>query len=425
MEHKPFAHNPLLPAHAFVPDAEARQWRDGRLYLYGSWDIEGRNDYCSTLYHVFSTDDFIKWTDHGVSFRSAGEGGEVGWSQSNLYAPDAIYRDGKYWLYFCLSDGSEGVAESDAPAGPFKRATRIEGMEGIDPGVFIDDDGQAYIYWGQFDAVRAARLNPDMRTIDMSSVVQPLSVAEHNFHEGSSVRKHNGIYYYVYADTGRHGERPTCLGYATSTSPLGPFTYRGVIIDNFSCDPAVWNNHGSIAEFNRQWYVFYHRSSRSTIFNRRVCAESISFNADGTIPEVEMTSQGPGGPIEAIYVLDGGIACLLHGSVRVDACPLGGEQLAKAASGDWAAVKYLDFKDGTARFSATASSVGGGTIELHLDSPDGPVLGSCAVPDTGDGGKYVSVSCPVSGAAGVHALYLVFACNTDGGEVNLARFRFV
>jgi hypothetical protein len=424
MENMHDARNPLLPRDVFVPDVEARQWADGRIYLYGSWDIGGRDDYCSTLYHVFSSPDLANWTDHGVSLCTTGANSAVGWSGANLYAPDAVYRNGLYYLYFCLSDGSEGVASSTCPAGPFKDAVRIPGMDGIDPGVFIDDDGQAYIYWGQFDKVRAARLNPDMKSIDIDSIVQPLSVAEHNFHEGSSMRKRNGIYYYVYADTGRHGGRPTCLGYATSSSPLGPFTYRGVIIDNFSCDPAVWNNHGSIAEFNGKWVVFYHRSSRGTIFNRRVCAEPITFQDDGAIPEVEMTSQGVGSPIGAHGAIDAGMACLLGGNVRIDGCPLGGEQLAQIKCGDWAAYKYLDFGSGPSKFAATASCPGGGRIELRLGSPDGPVIGSCAVPDTGVESKYVTAACPVQKTGGIHALYLIFTGLGDGAAMNVARFQF-
>jgi beta-xylosidase len=180
-----YAHNPLLPTSEFIPDVEARQWQDKRLYLYGSYDIAGRADYCSAAYHVYSSLDMVNWTDHGESFRSSGEGSKVEWTDSILYAPDVVYNNGIYYLYLCLSDESEGVASSHSPFGPFEKATRIDSMRGIDPGAFIDDDGQAYIYWGQFDNVRAAKLLPDMCGIDESTVVQPLSVADHNFHEGS------------------------------------------------------------------------------------------------------------------------------------------------------------------------------------------------------------------------------------------------
>lgn len=170
---------------------------------------------------------------------------------------------------------------------------------GIDPTVFVDDDGQAYYYWGQF-SLKGAKIKPNMTELDEASIRDSLiDSREHFFHEGSFVFKRKGIYYVLYAHEGRRDRRPTSLGYATSSSPLGPFTYKGVVIDNFGCDPETWNNHGSIAEFNGQWYVFYHRSSHGSQIMRRACAEPIEFNADGTIDEVEMTSQGAGKPLDA------------------------------------------------------------------------------------------------------------------------------
>lgn len=104
--------------------------------------------------------------------------------------------------------------------------------------------------------------------------------------------------YLVYADLSR-ADMPTCIGYATSKAPFGPYTYGGVIVDNDHCNPNNWNNHGSIAKFNGQWYVFYHRSTHGCNKMRKACVEPITFNPDGSIPEVEMTSQGAGGPLEA------------------------------------------------------------------------------------------------------------------------------
>ncbi|MDG0813853.1 family 43 glycosylhydrolase [Cohnella rhizosphaerae] len=131
--------NPLLPPGTFVPDAEARAWSDGRLYLYGSLDIEGNTAYCSCEYKVFSSGDLKQWTDHGVSFRSRGEASGVPWSEMPLYAPDCICVDGKYYLYFCQADNGEGVAVGDAPQGPFADAVPVQGAHGdaIDPAVFF------------------------------------------------------------------------------------------------------------------------------------------------------------------------------------------------------------------------------------------------------------------------------------------------
>jgi arabinoxylan arabinofuranohydrolase len=368
--------NPILPIGVYVPDAEAHVGADGRMYIYGSWDIVN-NDYCSTIHHVFSSADLLNWTDHGEIFHSAGAHDDVPWSDAKLYAPDAIYKNGTYYLYFCLSDGGEGVATSTSPYGPFTNASQIAGISGIDPAIFVDDDGQAYYYWGQFNS-HAAKLKPNMIEIDTATIKDNvLTEATHHFHEGSSMRKRNGIYYYVYADIERNGT-PTCLGYATSTSPLGPFTYRGVIIDNAGCDPAVWNNHGSIAQYNGQWYVFYHRSSHGTRFLRRVCVEPITFNADGTIPEVTMTSQGAGGPLGATAQTEAELACKLSGTVHSEDCGEGGEDLGYISNGDYAVYKNIDFGSGVSGFSARVASAGtGGNIEIRLKFTGGGTSQNC------------------------------------------------
>ena len=185
------------------------------------------------------------------------------------------------------------------------------------PPVLVDDDDQVYYYWGQFH-LRGAELPPDLHAIQPETLqTNLLNEAEHGFHEGASIRRHNGIYYLVYADISRG--KPTCLAYATSLSPLGPFTKRGIIIDNIGCDPETWNNHGSIAAFNGQWFVFYHRSSQASMFNRRVCVEPIHFNGDGTIDEVAMTTQGAGAPLPPTQPIEEWRACLLNGRVRTAA----------------------------------------------------------------------------------------------------------
>ncbi|MCR5264878.1 MAG: family 43 glycosylhydrolase [Clostridiales bacterium] len=280
--------NPILPLDVFVPYVEAHVWDDGRIYLYGSFDIRGRRGYCSDRYHVYSSDDMVNWTDHGVSFSL----GMTEWAKDlgALYAPDCAYRDGKYYLYYCVPDGRCGVAVCDSPTGPFKDIGPMEHVRGIDPAVMIDDDGQAWFYWGQFDNVRAAKLKDNMTEIDPDTAVQPLSVAGHEFHEGSSVKKINGRYYYLFTDTHRHGNRATCLGYAVSDRPDRGFEYGGIVIDNFGCDPKSWNDHGSLCQFKGQWYVFYHRSTHCGEFSRHVCAEPVYFDDNGRISELKMTS---------------------------------------------------------------------------------------------------------------------------------------
>ena len=250
---------PYFSPGVYIADPTARVNADGKMYIYGSLDtVPG--SYCSERYHVLSSGDLLRWRLHPNTFASKGENDAVPYADGMLYAPDMMQRNGAYYLYYCMSDGSEGVAVSKSPAGPFADGKKMEGIRGIDPTVFTDDDGQAYYYWGQF-AAKGARLNPDMKTIDFASAKDSLlTEKEHYFHEGGFMFKRAGVYYFVYTHIGRQ-DRATCIGYATSASPMGPFKYGGVIVDNAGCDPESWNNHGSVVEFKGQWYVLYHRST--------------------------------------------------------------------------------------------------------------------------------------------------------------------
>lgn len=396
-------HNPILPLEYHTPDCEGHVMPDGKLYLYGSFD-ESDEVFCSEKYHVVSTADMENWTFHDVSFRGeqvpwfndpdAPKYQGIDWSRPTpfilkmmeelnvseelekavgaeendwnraplLFAPDAICKDGRYYLYFCMSDDSEGVAVSDRPEGPFKDPVRLP-CGGIDPAVFIDDDGQAYYYWGQLYA-NAVKLNPDMVSFDENEIVHDIiTEQEHCFHEGSSMRKIGDTYYYVYADIERG--RPTSLGYATGSSPLGPFTYRGIIIDNAACDPQSWNNHGSIECVNGQWYVFYHRCSRGGQMHRRLCAEPITILEDGTIPEVKMTSQGAGKPFGPGETIFGYQACEVSGTTCIDIDGKGGEWLSRISDGDEAVFRYVESQDGFR--TAEIQAEGKGEIHIFMD----------------------------------------------------------
>jgi arabinoxylan arabinofuranohydrolase len=396
--------NPVLPTHLHIPDPEAHVMPDGRVYIYGSWD-QDEKVYCSREYGVFSSSDMINWVDHGVSFQSsqvhwvfdetAPKYPGLDWSSSSpsiqkivqqyremyekaaksgvvlelpespkdlLFAPDAIYRNGQYYLYFCMSDDSEGVAVSDNPQGPFMNPIQLP-CGGIDPAVFIDDDGQAYYYWGQIDS-KAVKLKDNMVEFIENTMVEKLvTEVEHYFHEGSSVRKRGETYYYVYSSTVRG--KATSLAYATSRSPLGPFEYRGVIIDNDGCDPQSWNNHGSIEEVNGQWYVFYHRSSRNSKEYRRLCVEPIFFNEDGTINEVPMTSQGAGSPFGCGERIEAYRACQLSGSIYIAPTDVMEECLLGIKSGDQAIFRYTEWNTIVNEVAIQAS--GNGEIAIYLN----------------------------------------------------------
>jgi arabinoxylan arabinofuranohydrolase len=154
--------------------------------------------------------------------------------------------------------------------------------------------------------------------------------------------KRNDIYYLVYSDISRE-DKPSCIGYATSKNIMGPFQYQGVIIDNDGCNPGNWNNHGSIAEFNGNWYVFYHRSSHACKTMRKTCIEPIFFDGEGKIKEVEMTTQGVSPPLNPKSKIEAEYACLLHGNVRIEQVSQENEILTKFNRSDAAIYKYIDF----------------------------------------------------------------------------------
>lgn len=407
------AQNPIVPPGVYIADPSAHVWRDGKMYVYGSRD-ESPNYYCSRSYQVLASSDLEHWTVSPQSFASKGPGDQVGYSDDYLYAPDAQYRNGLYYLYYCLSNGTttEGVATSRSPLGPFVNGANIAlyGKNQIDPCVFIDDDGQAYYIWGQFNA-KIARLKANMTEIDPTTIKDSvLAQKQHHFHEGGYMIKRGGLYYFIYADISR-ADRPTCIGYSTAASPMGPFTYRGVIIDNDHCDPGNWNNHGSLVEFKGQWYVFYHRSTNGCNTMRKACLEPIHFNPDGSIPEVEMTSQGAAGPLNAFETLDAERACLLMGNVRIQTYSPTNEVLAGIHPNDKAAYKYLDLGKGA---DSIVLRVAPGRhkckIEIVFDDSWDAPAGTVDVPAAaGDTDHWITIGTRLHRTAGVHALWLRFS----------------
>jgi len=441
--------NPILPIYIHIADPEAHIMPNGRVYVYGSWDQYDDDTFCSKEYRAISSDNMIDWIDHGISFDSSQvkwifdkekvRYPKVGWevpspflqkirekklktksdddleqkrvdkasiyksshlSLDLLYAPDAIYRDGKYYLYFCAQDDSEGVAIADNPEGPFKNPVQLP-CEGIDPAVFIDDDGQAYYFWGQLRASGAKLKDNMVEFVEESIVNRIVTEEEHGFHEGSSVRKRKGVYYFVFTCIKRG--KATSLAYATSKSIFGPYEYRGIIIDNDGCDPQTWNNHGSIEEVNGQWYVFYHRSSGNGKTRRRLCIEPIFFKEDGTIQEVLMTSQGAGRPFGIGEKIDAYRACHLSGSVYISPLKNGYEGLTNIKEGDSALYRYVEWENPV--YSILVEASGSGEIEIYMDC-ETEATGSVLVRN----GEIVASS--FKGSCGKHEIKMKF------GKVN-------
>lgn len=251
-----------------------------------------------------------------------------------------------------------------------------------------------------------------MTDIRQDSVVPRLvTEEEHGFHEGASVRKRDGLYYLVYSSISRG--RPTSLAYATSRSPLGPFKYRGIIIDNAGCDPESWNNHGSIEEVNGQWYVFYHRSSRASRAHRRLCIEPITFGADGSIPEVQMTSQGAGRAFNLGETIDAFRACELSGTVFSGPDSEGREVLQRIGQGDTAIYRYVQWD--TLAETVRIEGRGSGRISVFLDDEERPLVTVLVENGVGHAAQF-------SGKAGRHCVTLEFAV-TDGLELQTISFR--
>ena len=419
--------NPIVPAGIYIADPSAHVWKDGKMYIYGSND-ESRDHWCSHIHHVLSSADLLHWELTRDVFASKGPGDQVPYNDNLLFAPDCAFKNGIYYLYYCQPSKTEaeGVAISQSPVGPFVNGMKIHtgGISEIDPCVFVDDDGEAYYIWGQFTA-KVARMKPNMTEIDLATIKDSVvTEKEHFFHEGGYMVKRNGIYYFIYAHMGR-ANRPTCIGYSTARSPFGPFKYGGVIIDNSHCDPAVWNNHGSIAEFNGKWYVFYHRSTHNSQMMRKACVEPISFNPDGSIIEVEMTSQGAGGPLVATSLIEAERACLLFGNIRIRAFSANQEELGGIRNKDNVAFKYLDFGEGVDVFEIrVAPGRKGGSIQLALDQPWHPAIGTVEVKPGKGEKRWQTLTCKVKKTSGVHALWLRFYGEGDTDLFDVDSFKF-
>ncbi len=426
------AQNPISPDGVYIANPSAHVWPDGKLYIYGSNNVSP-NYFSSWTYHVLATSDLKTWELTRDVFSSKGNSDDVPYNDNRLLAPDCQYKNGTYYMYYCQSATDvEGVATSKSPLGPFGNAKIIDtkGFDEIDPAVFIDDDarlpngqGQAYYIWGQFTA-KMAKLKPNMTEIDSSTIKDNIvTEKEHFFHEGGYMVKRNGIYYFIYAHMGR-SNKPTCIGYATSTSPMGPFKYGGVIIDNDNCDPGNWNNHGSIVEFKGQWYVFYHRATRNSFAMRKTCVEPIFFNEDGSINEVEMTSQGAGKPLKADSKIEAEQACLLFGGAYIDSLAPHEEMLSNIKNANWVGYKYLDFPADINKVEIRVKpGKKSGTIQLVSDQHWYTPFSILPVPASTGKDEWITLQANAKPTQGVHALWIKFFADDDA-SIDIDWFRF-
>lgn len=449
-------HNPLLPLQHYIPDVEAKVY-DNRIYLYGSCDFVGSTKWCSPTHYVFSAplDDLGDWTNHGISFQSRptefDSRDDVPWSDRELFAPDVTLVGDTYYLAFCLAGGGIGIATSPNPEGPFTQAVQAtyedgNPVESIDPSLFVDVDGQPYLYWGQGN-IRGAKLKKgaDGRwtVIDQASLNRAvLNYGQHGSGEGASMIKIGDTYYLSYAD-GAHPKGEHAIGYSMSKKPLSGFTYANTIVHNIDCDVAPGNNHGSICKVKDQWVVFYHRQSNAARASRRVCAEPIERDENGFFSKVEMTSQGIGPPLDPYAPIQAAYACKFTGTrtsknarTKEDREPkrvytkqwdVHSHGLTNARNGDTAAYKYLDFGDSRNRklkFSARVRSAEACRINVHLDASDGPIVCVLEVPKKNDGDWFISTAAVRQPIQGVHALYLEFSGAPEMVLCDIESFQF-
>ncbi|MDI1256159.1 MAG: glycoside hydrolase family 43 protein [Flavobacterium sp.] len=294
---------------------------NGKIYIYPSHDIDAgipENDngdhFDMRDYHIFSMDSVGgKITDHGVGLDIK----DIPWAGRQLWAPDAAFKNGSYYLYFPVKDKKDvfriGVATSKSPAGPFKaEAEPIKGSYSIDPAVFTDGNGDSYMYFGgiwggqlqrwasgSYEAngsktdlqdpnkpalsCKVAKMTKDMLGFDgpvkdviiVDSNGKQLLTSDHDrrFFEGSWMHKYNGKYYFSYSTGDTH-----FLAYAVGDSPMGPFTYKGVFMEPVQ----GWTTHHSIVEQKGKWYIFYHDTQLSGKTHlRNIKVTEIKHTVDG------------------------------------------------------------------------------------------------------------------------------------------------
>jgi len=448
------------------------------LFLYTSHDaspedIPDANEKNSAGFFMYdwllwSTTDMVNWTEHGAVASLK----EFSWRsrENGAWAIQTVERDGKYYLYAPLHGHGIGVLVADSPYGPFKDPLgeplvwQKEHWDDIDPSVFTDADGQAYMYWGN-PHVYAVKLNNDMVSAQgdilvlnpQDGVMRPVSQegakinlrvpwgekaqwTVKNYQEGPWFYKRNGHYYLAYATTCC----PEALGYAMSDSPTGPWEWKNYIMYPTERDRG---NHPGICDFKGHSYVFgqnydlMHLETFQHHERRSVSAQEITYNTDGTIrtipywldqePMKQLQWLNPYRRVEAETMNWGfGLKSAKMGIENTGVVKDMPESTGKKNmyifdlnDGEYIRLRGVDFgSKGAKQFAITAAATGTATVTLHLDSQDGPVIGTAVIKSTGSIEKYRAFTAKVKNATGVHDLYLSFS--QTKGDVRLDWWQF-
>ncbi len=406
---------------------------DGVCYLYVDHyeDKLVNNFFTMKDWRCFTSTDMVNWTDHGVvaslrNFKWATSGWGGGF-ENGAWALQTIERDGKWFMYCPLQGRGIGVLVStNGPFGPFTDPTGkplIGGKyDSIDPTVFIDDDGQAYLCWGN-PRCWYVKLNKDMISYDTSIgdhglVVYDMTVEAFGkrsktdaqrattYEEGPWLYKRNSLYYLIFAA----GPIPEHIGYSIGPSPTGPWKYGGVVMPT---EGSSFTDHPGVVDYKGHTYLFYHNGALpgGGGFHRSGCVDEMKFNPDGSIVQMTMTKEGAA-PVAT-----------LNPYQRVEAETIAWESGVKTAQSDAVGVYVTNIHNGAcirvcsvdfgakgaSKFLASmASIIKNSSIELRLDSETGPLIGTLKAKPTGAVDKWKTQSCRVRGAKGVHDLYFKF-----------------
>ncbi len=425
------AQNPIIQTNYTADPAPMEH--NGTVYLYTTHDedVTVRNFFSMNDWKCYSTTDMVNWTDHGtiLSFK------DFSWSRGDAWAGQCVFRNGKYYFYVPINQknggNSIGVAVSDSPTGPFRDAIGaplLSGFGYIDPTVFIDDDGQAYLYWGN-PSLRYVKLNEDM--VSYSGQITTVEFTPENFgvrkgdpkrsaqyEEGPWFYKRNSQYYMVYPA----GGVPEHLAYSTSPGPTGPWTYRDTIMPIIRKGGA-FTNHPGVVDFKGHSYLFYHNGDLpgGGGFKRSVCVVEFSYNVDGTIPRMQHSVEGITKSVGDFnpMVRQEAETIAFESGVETAKSDKVGIYVTDIDNGDYMKVRSVNIKKKVKTFKASVASIAqGGKIEIHLDALTGPLVGTLEVKSTGDFQTWAVQSCKISAVKGMHDLYFVF----KGDEGDLLNF---
>ncbi|WP_308762478.1 glycoside hydrolase family 43 protein [uncultured Bacteroides sp.] len=398
------------------------------VFLYTTHDENDAEGFKMQDWLLYTSTDMVNWTDHGAVASLK----DFGWIKrdNGAWAEQVVERNGKFYMYCPIHGNGIGVLVADSPYGPFKDPLgkplvwQKEHWDDIDPTVFIDDDGQAYMYWGNPNCYYV-KLNEDM--ISYSGDIVKLKETPEHYQEGPWFYKRNGHYYLAFASTCC----PEGIGYAMSDSPTGPWKTRGYIMR-----PTVRTrgNHPGIMDYKGKSYVFglnydLLKLETDTHYERRsVAVAEMHYNADGTIQEVpywadtKLEQIGTFNPFRKVE------AETMAWGYGLQTAPNGmqGISVVNVNNGEYICVRGVDFgKNKVRRFEVSALPLEGGNLKIRLDAPNGKIVGNVTIPQGNETPNYQLYSCEVNAVSGVHDLYLSFEGENkkDLFELDYWRFR--